>query len=166
VGQERIDASMEGEAEYTARADMAAFVARNHARFMPIYDALVSGQGVAPFCWPGLLAPQAWFLYRKMYVWAALVSAGPLLLAYIPRLAWLNWGGALIGAFGLRLYLAYARRTIARIRETAADEAEVQTLIARAGGVSRMGAAIGLAFVFSAFVMSLKAGAPHVFSLR
>ena len=127
---------------------------------------LVAGQGVAPSCWPGLLAPQAWFLYRKMYLWAAVVSAGPLLLAYIPRLGWLNWGGALIGAFGLRLYLAHARRTIARIREAAADEAEVQALIVSAGGVSRIGAAIGLAFAFSAFVMSLKAGASHMLSLR
>jgi hypothetical protein len=166
VAKEWIGMSDEVGVENPARADMAAFIARNHARFMPLYDALVSGRGVAPFCWPGLLAPQAWFLYRKMYVWAALVSAGPLLLAYIPRLGWLNWGGALIGAFGLRIYLAYARRTIARIRETAADEAEVQALIARAGGVSRIGAAIGLAFAFSAFVMSLKAGASHMFTLR
>ena len=158
--------SDEGEAENKARADMAAFVKRNQARFMPIYDALVSGRGVAPFCWPGLLAPQAWFLYRKMYVWAALVSAGPLLLAYVPQLGWLAWGVSIIGAFGLRLYLAYARRTIARIRATVADEAEVQALIVRAGGVSRVGAGIGLAFAFSAFVMSLKAGAPGVFSLK
>jgi hypothetical protein len=158
--------SIEGEPENTARADMAAFVARNRTRIMPVYDALVSGQRVAPFCWPGLLAPQAWFLYRKMYVWAALVSAGPLLLAYIPQFGWMTWGGALIGAFGLRLYLTYARRTIAQIRETAADEAEAQALILRAGGVSRIGAIIGLAYAFSSFVMSLKAGAPHVFSLR
>ncbi len=158
--------SIDGEAENPARADMAAFVERNHRRFMPHYDALISGQRVAPFCWPGLLAPQAWFLYRKMYVWAALVSAGPLLLAYIPRLGWLNWGGSLIGAFGLRLYLAYARRTIARIRETTDDEAEVQALITRAGGVSRIGAVIGLTFAFSAFILSLKASGSHVFSLR
>jgi hypothetical protein len=158
--------SIEGEVEDPARADMAAFVARNQARFMPLYNALASGKRVAPFCWPGLLAPQAWFLYRKMYIWAALVSAGPLLLAYVPQLSWLNWGTSLIGAFGLRLYLAHARRTIARIHGTVADEAEVQGLIARAGGVSRVGAVIGLMFAFSSFVLSLKANAPHMFSLR
>ena len=103
--------------------------------------------------------PQAWFLYRKMYLWAALVSAGPLLFAYVPKLAWLNWSTSLVGAIGLRLYVAGAARTIARIRASAADEAEARALIARAGGVSRVGAAFGLLFAFSAFVLSLKIGA-------
>ena len=66
-----------------------------------------------PFCWPGLLAPQAWFLYRKMYLWAALVSAGPLLIAYLPGWAYLDWGASLIGALGLRFYFAGAPRAIA-----------------------------------------------------
>ena len=158
--------SLEGETESGERADMALFIARNHRRIMPLYDARAEGRSISPFCWPGFLAPQAWFLYRKMYLWAALVSVSPLLLAYIPKLAWLNWSTALIGAFGLRFYLAHAERTIARIRALAPDEDQAQALIARAGGVSRIGAAIGVAFAFSAFVLSLKAGLPHMFASR
>ncbi len=135
-------------------ADMALFVGRNRARLMALHRAY--RDGASPFCWPGLLAPQAWFLYRKMYVWAALVSAGPLLIAFVPRLALLNWATSLIGALGLKLYFASARRTIARIRAEAQDEEAARASIARAGGVSRVGAALGLAFAFSAFVMSLK----------
>lgn len=138
------------------RADMALFVARNQARILRAYDARVGGGSRGSFCWPGFLAPQAWFLYRKMYLWAALVSAGPLLLAYVPKLAFLNWGASLVGALGLRLYLGGAAATIARIRESAADEGQTRALIARAGGVSRVGAIIGLLFAFSAFVLSLK----------
>ena len=141
---------------------MTAFVGRNAARLMPLYDLAAAGRW--PFCWPGLLLPQAWFLYRKMYLWAALVSAGPLLIAFVPDLAALNWATSILGALGLRFYFAGARRTLARIRAVARDEEEAQALIARAGGVSYVGAAIGFVFAFSAFVLALKVSAPSVFS--
>jgi hypothetical protein len=140
------------------RADMALFVGRDRAGLMAKYEALAAGAW--PFCWPGLLAPQAWFLYRKMYLWAALVSAGPMLIAFFPGLAYLDWGTSVIGALGLRFYFADAERTIRRIRAGAADEEEARALIARAGGVSRVGAGLGLAFAFSAFLLSLKGGVP------
>ena len=148
----------EAEAE---RDDLARFIGPNHLRLAPFAE-----RRRAPFCWPGFLAPQAWFLYRKMYLWAALVSAGPLLIAYLPGLTFVGWGASLVGAFGLRLYLAHARATVARIRAGVADDAEAAALIARAGGVSRTGAALGLVFGFSAFVLSLKAGAPTLFGWK
>ena len=141
---------------------MALFVARNRARMMALYESRAAGRW--PFCWPGLLAPQAWFLYRKMYLWAALVSAGPLLIAYVPKLAILSWSASLVGALGLRLYFDGAREDDRRHPRDPADEAEARALIARAGGVSRIGAVIGLAFGFSTFVLSLKAGAPGFFA--
>lgn len=147
------------------RADMALFATRNPAGILRVYDGLAAGGGQWPICWPGVLAPQAWFLYRRMYLWAALVSAGPLLLAYVPQLSWLNWSTSLVGAAGLRLYVGGARRTIAGIR-AGADDVIARALIARAGGVSRIGAAIGLLFAFSQFVLSLKAGAPAIFAPR
>ena len=140
----------------SARADLALYFTRNRARMMALYEARAAGRW--PFCWPGLLAPQAWFLYRKMYVWAAVVSAGPLILSYFPKLSALGWTTSAIGALGLRLYFDGAARTIAAIRATAIGEDEARALIAQAGGVSRIGAAIGLAFGFSAFVLTLKAG--------
>jgi hypothetical protein len=100
-----------------------------------------------------------------MYLWAALVSAGPLVLAYVPGLSYLDWGASLAGAFGLRFYFADADRAIARIRAAAADEDEAEALIRRAGGVSWVGAAVGLAFAFSAFVLTLK-GAPSALRLK
>src|SRR3954454_17771784 len=123
-----------------AREDLALYFQRNGERLARLYDA----RARMPFCWPGLLLPQAWFLYRKMYLWAALVSAGPLLLAYVPKLAFLHWGTSLIGAWGLRVYVGGAAATIARIRASGAAEDEARALISRAGGVSRIGAFIGL----------------------
>jgi hypothetical protein len=142
-----------------AREDLAVFFQRNGERLARLYEA----RARAPFCWPGLLFPQAWFLYRKMYLWAALVSAGPLLLAYAPKIGFLEWGTSLIGALGLRLYFAQAEATIARIRAAAADEEEARALIAKAGGVSWTGAGVGAAFVFAAFALTLKA--PHTLGL-
>jgi hypothetical protein len=146
------------------REDLALYAGPNGARLIAQYDAV--RRGAWPFCWPGLIAPQAWFLYRKMYLWAALVSAGPLLIAYFPGFAYFDWGASIVGALGLRFYFSGAEAAIARIRAGAADEDEARALIARAGGVSRTGAVIGLAFAFSVFVLSLKAGAPTVFGLR
>ena len=136
------------------RADLAAFFQSNAARLTQLYEA---GGG---FCWPGLVAPQAWFLYRKMYRWAALVSAWPLLIGYLPEFVWLNWATSLVGVFGLKLYFAHAERILGEIR--AGDAQEAAGLIARAGGVSRVGAAFGLLFAFAAFVLSLKSAPPLI----
>jgi hypothetical protein len=146
------------------RDDAALYFGSNGRRLSAQYEAM--RRGAWPFCWPGLIAPQAWFLYRKMYLWAALVSAGPLLIAYFPGVAYLDWGASILGALGLRFYFCGAEAAIARIRARAADEEEARALIARAGGVSWTGAAIGLAFAFSAFVLSLKAGEHAVFGLK
>ncbi len=133
--------------EDAERGDLALFIGRNAQRLL---------QPGARFCWPGFLVPQAWFLYRKMYLWSALVCAGPLLLAFLPGGLVLSWATSILGAFGLRFYLAAAKSTVARIRAEAGDEEEARALIARAGGVSRIGAAFGLAFAFSTFILSLK----------
>jgi hypothetical protein len=143
----------------TAREDLALYFQHNGERLARLYDA----RARMPLCWPGLLFPQAWFLYRKMYLWAALVSAGPLLLAYTPKFAFLEWGTSLIGALGLRLYFSHAQATISSIRADASDEDEARALIAKAGGVSRIGACVGAGFVFAAFVLALKT--PHALGL-
>ncbi len=155
---------MSGDEGEARRDDVALYVGRNGGRLMRLYDATRIGGW--PFCWPGLIAPQAWFLYRKMYLWAALVTAAPLMFAFVPGLGYLDWGASLIGALGLRFYFSGAQAAITRIRAEAADEDEARALIARAGGVSWTGAAVGLLFAFSAFVFSLKAGPHTVFGLK
>ncbi len=134
--------------------DFRLFCGPNGERLARIFNANVWG-----VCWPGLLFPQAWFLYRKMYYWAALTSAGPLVVVYLSPLSFLAWIAALPGALGLKFYFAAARRTIREIRAESADEDRARALIARAGGVSWVGGAVGLIYAFASFVLALKVGA-------
>ena len=108
------------------------------------------------FCWPGFLFPQAWFLYRKMYGWAALTTAAPTVAFYAPSLAWTVWGTSILGAFGLRLYFRVAERDVAAIRAETADEDEARARIVRVGGVSRFGAAVGAVYIFALFLNELR----------
>ena len=133
--------------------DLALYFGHNAPRLLRLMAA--SRAGALPFCWPGFLFPQAWFLYRKMYGWAALASAGPLVVVFVPHLSLLTWLPALPGLFGLKLYFAAAERTTRALRASAPEAAEA--LIARAGGVSRVGAGVGLVYAFAAFIVTLKA---------
>ena len=132
--------------------DLRLFFGANGERLLRIQSA-----GALALCWPGLLFPQAWFLYRKMYGWAALVSAGPLVVVYLPHLSFLAWIAALPGGLGLKFYFDRAQRTIRDIRADAPDEPAARALIAKAGGVSWVGGAVGLVYAFASFILALKA---------
>jgi hypothetical protein len=106
-------------------------------------------------CWPGFLAPAAWFLYRKMYGYAALAVLAPVIanVVHLPAdsARWSNVAFSLLGAFGKPLYRFKARRMIAEIRALSPDAASARETIAEAGGTSRAGAIFG-AFLTAVFV--------------
>jgi hypothetical protein len=150
--------------ETQKRADFRLFVDRNPDKFLPVFDAMEGGRGGAFVCWPGLFFPQAWFLYRKLYGWAAVSCVLPILVATF------HIGGdfqrafasapAFIALAGRRLYVANARRTIARIREVGSSEEEALQSIRRAGGVSTPGAVLG-GLIFIASVVAGFMAAQH-----
>ncbi len=143
------------------RRDLACLVARNHRKFMPIYDARVARRRWVPFCWPGFLFPQAWFLYRKMYFWAGLAAAGPLLASQLfPYAVLAALPISSLGLFGRALYVRDSVGVLARIRAIARDDAEADDMIARAGGVSPLGAAIGALFAVASLILTAKGHAP------
>jgi hypothetical protein len=118
-------------------------------------------------CWPGLFFPQAWFLYRKLYGWAALCCLLPIVatalnLGVIGRL--LVASTSVMGFGGRGIYIAAARRTIVKIRATSRDEDDAQQTIRRAGGVSIAGAVIGGLIVAGANVTAFLIGV-HVLHL-
>ena len=98
-------------------------------------------------CWPGFLVPAAWFLYRKMYGYAALAVLTPVIanVVHLPGnfARWSNIAFSLLGAFGRPLYRTKARRMIAEIRALSPDAASARQTIAEAGGTSRAGAIFG-----------------------
>jgi hypothetical protein len=130
-------------------SDLRLFAGANAAAFARLSAAPRAGWSAV--CWPGLAVPAIWFLYRKMYGWAALVVLGPVVasLAHLPGslVQGAALAASLLGAFGNRLYLARARRMIAEIRAAAADEAAARATIARAGGVSVAGGIVGALLV-------------------
>jgi hypothetical protein len=145
------------------QADLRLFVGANAENFVRIADAVATrSPGRNAICWPGFLFPAAWFLYRKMYGYAAITVLAPVLstLLHAPYGVkhWIAFGFLLLGGFGKRLYLAKARRMIAEIRAEAPDEQSARETIARAGGVSRAGAVFGVplvaAFVSFAFLLT------------
>ena len=151
-------ALLEPSAQTEALDDLAVFVGPNAGRFL---GPLTAGEAKARIglCWPGLVLPTPWLLYRKMYGLAAVT----VLLSVLPNLLhvasgpvrWLSLGYAVLGAFGKPLYLAKARRTVAAIRAAAPDEASARATIAKAGGVSIAGAVFGLLLIAAFFVFAI-----------
>jgi len=137
--------------EARERADLVAFVGRNAAAFL-------DPPGSRRLCWAGLLLPQAWFLYRKLYVWAAIVFVAPILAVTLKLpfgVGLSNILGLALGASGRAIYLQFARTAVGRIRAQSADDDEALGRIARAGGVSKVGAAVGVVYILAAVVASL-----------
>jgi hypothetical protein len=150
------------DAELLRRADLQAFVGPNLEKFLPL-AASKGGRRRFPFCWPGFCFPPAWFMYRKMYGWAALVCALPIFATVMdfgvlqrPMMG----ASSFIGLVGRFIYAARARGAVARVRADASGRSEddVRQTLARAGGVSTAGAVVGGAITFCAFVAGVVAG--------
>ena len=138
------------------QADLRLFVGANADIFVKVaYAVATRGPGRNAICWPGFLFPAAWFLYRKMYGYAAVTVMTPVLcsLLHVPFQVtqWIAFGFSLLGGFGKHIYLDRARRMIAEIRAGAPDEESARETIRRAGGVSQAGAVFG-ALLIGAFV--------------
>jgi hypothetical protein len=147
--------------ELLGRNDLAVFVGPNAGKFVSVSGSAGGRSRVA--CWPGFFFPVAWFMYRKMYGWAALACVLPIFAGVM------NFGPfkpvviglpTVAGLLGRRVYVAGARRTIVRIRAPLSDRAEdeLREALERAGGVSVPGAIVGGAIVFCAFVVAFIAG--------
>jgi hypothetical protein len=142
------------------RSDLALFVGPNVEKFVSFFGSAGRRRISRWACWPGFFFPVAWFMYRKMYGWAALACALPILAGVMnfgpfrPALAGLP---TLVGVLGRRVYLAGARRTIARVRASLSGrpEEELRETLAHAGGVSIPGAIIGGAIVLGVFAIAL-----------
>ncbi|THD47352.1 MAG: hypothetical protein E7774_04935 [Bradyrhizobium sp.] len=170
---EAISSARPGEAQATAAVenelqallDFDLFVGVNVEKF-PFRSGGDSGSRWRTLiCWPGLLFPQAWFLYRKLYGWAALCGLLPIVavsfnLGEFKRV--LLFAPSLIGLLGRRIYMDFAGRTVARIRASNDREDDARDNIHRAGGVSIAGAIIGAFIVVgggaAAFLAGFKVG--------
>jgi hypothetical protein len=143
------------EAELQRSGDIEAFVGPNTEKFLPLFGLQI-GRRRPHLCWPGFFVPLAWFMYRKMYGWAALTCALPIFATALDFgvLRPLMIGApTFLGLAGRHIYVAQARQTIARIRAAGRfrSEEEMRQTLTSAGGVSTAGAMVGGAIVFCGF---------------
>jgi hypothetical protein len=153
------------DAEPEARADLRLFFGPNAEAFLAAIERRKAGHWFVGPCWSGFFFPAAWFLYRKLYGWAAICCIVPILSTAL-NLG--EFGRVLLGApsflglLGPRLYVPAAQRSIAQIRAASQSEEEARATIGRAGGVSIAGAVVGALLasisIVVAFIVGLRAG--------
>jgi hypothetical protein len=142
----------------TYRDDLKLFVGRNAEAFLAFYDHQGGGRPrfFSAICWPAFFVPVAWYMYRRMYLYAGLIIIlGIALGTLLEKLGSGGTVGISIALAGIAkpAYLAFAKRKIAKAGELATDEVDRLTRIAKAGGVSVMGAVIGTAITVLPIVL-------------
>jgi hypothetical protein len=162
LGDQTADASLipSSADELLRRSDLALFVGPNVEKFVSVFGSAGKRRIGRWACWPGFFFPLAWFMYRKMYGWAALACALPIFASVMnfgPFKSVLVSLPTVVGLAGRRVYVAGARRTIARVRASLSGrpEEELRETLARAGGVSVPGAIVGGAIVLCALAIVL-----------
>lgn len=144
VGGEPV--AVEAIVERTYRDDLELFIGKNAGPYLALFDRQQEKRRGIAFCWPAFFVPVAWFMYRRMHLYIAVVLA--IVTVIVTMVPFKGSGGA--GAFavafamsGKPLYLAFAQRKINKINKRATDEAQRLRLIEKAGGTSVTGAVIG-----------------------
>lgn len=147
----------------TYRDDLKLFLGRNAEPFLALYDQQQGGRQsfFAMVCWPAFFAPIAWYMYRRMYLYACLIMvAGIALGMFLEKLG----GGGTVGisvvlaATAKPIYLIFARRKIEKAGGQATDEVDRLKRIAKAGGISVVGAIIGTILTVLPIVLIIIAG--------
>jgi hypothetical protein len=101
-----------------------------------------------------LLFPVAWFFYRRMYLYGALIFLFPIVAGMLfPQfIKMLNFGVAIaLAVIANQTYFYFARSRIARIEKRTDLSAQARDeLIQKTGGVSIIGAILGAALTAAA----------------
>ncbi len=149
----------------TSDADLKLFVGENWQDYEGFWR-MMRYKEMEPFMvrlkktnWLCLLMPPIWFLYRKMYLLFSLFFALIFMVAYMLdafgiHLPWVMYAVAAAAA-SRYLYIWHAAEQIKKIRRQESDMAAANARIAATGGVSAVGAYVGLFFlsVFIAVVL-------------
>lgn len=147
----------------TYRDDLKLFVGRNSEPFLALYDQQQGGRQrfLSMLCWPAFFVPIAWYMYRRMHLYACLIIViGIALGVFIEKLGSGGTAGfsMVFAATAKPIYLAFARRRIEKAGGQATDEVDRLKRIAKAGGISVIGAVIGTALTALPIVIIVIAG--------
>lgn len=139
--------------------DLRLFFGPNAIRFMILWRARRMRGGSVGFSWLSFFFPQAWLLYRKMYLTTAALTVAPVAIAFFfQSTALSNLIGvtiSILGGLAPRYYVETAEALVVDIRSQSQTDEEARSTIAEAGGVSRPGAALGTLIFFSTVVLGI-----------
>lgn len=113
------------------------------------------------WCWPAFFFTLPWLLYRKQWVYAAVILFLPAVLTFlfaVPNESGLAFT-TMVAIMGKSFYVHDARRTIRRILDEEGHTEQARQRIARAGGTSTAGAVVGTAIFVIALAAQIAAGA-------
>jgi len=143
---------------------------RNTDRYLAHFRRFDARGGAWTFtwCWPGVLFPILWLLYRKMYGWAAALILVELILAPVaatsPGLSLLVSAAVLAGvpATANWLYYRHVGKVIATARGAGPGEPERRAYRQANGGVSWVGPAVVVALAVLGSLWAVSEGVPGV----
>jgi hypothetical protein len=144
------------------------FYGRNADKFLAYYyeerDFAIARAGVKKpigvmdrMNYAALFFPIAWYFYRRMYLYGALIVLAPIVIAMLfPSFSTSgNFGIAMaLALMSNQVYFYYARQRITRIEKRVDLSPQARDdLIRRAGGVSIFGAILGGALTAAVFII-------------
>ena len=146
---------------YTPSADLwRQFIGPNADRYLEQFKKFGTEQEpkfALTWNWPAFLFISfLWFLYRKMYLYAAVYAVGPMISAFITGdmsigIAW----SIIAGATGNYIYYWHCREQIAEIKKKGwNDPAGQDQALKEAGGVQQYVIYVGIAF-YVLFIMTM-----------
>jgi len=149
-----------------------AFIGPNADRYLACFRKFSDGTRTRfafTWHWPAfLLDPFLWFLYRKMYLYAAVYALGPVVSAYVTGdlTVGIVWR-VIAGATAHYVYYWHVRDHLAAIRRRAGlDAGATERLVRDLGGVQRYVIWVGVALyaLFLAILIEMiRHGAPDGF---
>lgn len=141
--------SIPDETAIDERTLLGLYAGENAAPFLHFYDhAVASGSryDIWSWCWPALLAPFAWLMYRRLWVHAAAWFLVPVSLIYLlgdapaAHTIWIA-----LAVLAKPAYIDDARRRIKAIIAENDDPNAIRRKVLEAGSVSVPGFVLGLA---------------------
>ncbi len=148
--------------DHLKTADRIAFVGPNSDYYINAWEKIENGK-VLSINWGALFFGVGWFLYRKMYVEAAIFIALAAIKSFLQENFFPSFAGfeiiinltiaLIIGFIANTLYMRYTDRTIAAIKAESGDQPNYDVQLSKAGGTSAVVVIVAIILVVVLFAL-------------
>lgn len=145
-----------GDGTMSAEERLRAFIGPNADRYLDLKSSQQKW-GFKKVCWTALLFPVAWLFYRKLYIEGIAILLIPIAIVILfPQLSNANFAiSGAIAVMGTTYYLGRAETKINAITAAGLPREDEETLLRKAGGVSRAGAGFAMLIYAAAIALAL-----------